>query len=245
MVLRYDGTTGAFINAFVPPGSGGLAGGTFLTFGQGPSPDLFVSSAHTDSVLRYNGTTGQFISSFVAPNSGGLHIPEDLVFGSDHNLYVSSFGTNSILKYDGTNGAFIGAFVASSSGGLVGPHGLTFGPDGNLYVTYNAATEPPANPFPGGVKRYDGRSGAFIDDLIGPVTSLAAGGPVRAKAGIFGPDTNFYVSSSDTSEIFRVSAIPEPSTSLLMITGIAGMYLFLKRRTRAGCGHPSSLSRWC
>src|SRR5262249_1424158 len=31
-VLRYNGTTGAFIGAFVPPGSGGLTDPAFLTF---------------------------------------------------------------------------------------------------------------------------------------------------------------------------------------------------------------------
>ena len=36
-VLRYDGTTGAFLGAFVPAGSGGLANPVYLTFG--PSTD--------------------------------------------------------------------------------------------------------------------------------------------------------------------------------------------------------------
>ena len=31
-VLRYNGTTGAFIDQFVTPGSGGLVGPTFLVF---------------------------------------------------------------------------------------------------------------------------------------------------------------------------------------------------------------------
>lgn len=34
-VLRYDGTTGAFIDAFVQAGSGGLDGPSFLIFVEG------------------------------------------------------------------------------------------------------------------------------------------------------------------------------------------------------------------
>lgn len=39
MVLRYDGTTGAFIDAFVAPGSGGL---------DDPAGILFVESVASD-----------------------------------------------------------------------------------------------------------------------------------------------------------------------------------------------------
>jgi DNA-binding beta-propeller fold protein YncE len=47
-ILRFDGTTGAFLNAFVPAGSGGLGGPTFLLFhdfaavGTVPEPPTFV-----------------------------------------------------------------------------------------------------------------------------------------------------------------------------------------------------------
>ena len=38
-MLRYDGSTGAFLDAFVPAGSGGLSGPTFLIFTPGPIPE--------------------------------------------------------------------------------------------------------------------------------------------------------------------------------------------------------------
>ena len=78
-VLQYNGTTGAFINAFVPSGSGGLLGPRELTFG--PNGNLFVSSFGTNSVLQYNGTTGAFINVFVPSSSGGLDGPTYLTFG--------------------------------------------------------------------------------------------------------------------------------------------------------------------
>ena len=77
-VLRYDGTTGDFIDVFAS--GGGLDIPVHLTFG--PDNNLYVTSLLT-GVLRYNGTTGDFIDVF--PSGGGL-------FGSwpDFNGAVSS-----------------------------------------------------------------------------------------------------------------------------------------------------------
>ncbi len=122
-VLRYNGATGAFIDAFVTQMSGGLALPEGLVFG--PDGNLYVSSEFTNEVLRYNGATGAFIDAFVTAMSGGLNFPIGLVFGLDGNLYVSS-GTDEILRYDGTTGIFIDAFVTAGSGGLEGPTFLVF-----------------------------------------------------------------------------------------------------------------------
>jgi len=123
-VLRYSVTTGAFIDVFVPSGSGGLGIPTSVVFG--PDGDLYVASDLTDSVLHYSGLTGVFIDIFVSSGSGGLDFPTDLVFGPDGGLYVTSFFTDSVLRYSGTTGAFIDVFVSSGSGGLDGPATLTF-----------------------------------------------------------------------------------------------------------------------
>src|SRR3990170_1183036 len=77
-VLRYDGTTGAFIDAFVTAGSGGLDVPVGLVFG--PDGNLYVSSGSTNEVLRYDGTTGAFIDAFVTAGSGGLDLPSFLIF---------------------------------------------------------------------------------------------------------------------------------------------------------------------
>src|SRR5262245_55197758 len=69
-ILRYNGTTGAFISAFVPSGSGGLNAPRGMTFG--PDGNLYVlNSDPTDNfnILRYDGTTGDFMDVFV---SGGV-----------------------------------------------------------------------------------------------------------------------------------------------------------------------------
>jgi len=72
-ILRYNGSTGAFIDAFVAAGSGGLASPHGLVFG--PDGDLYVSSYGTNQILRYNGSTGAFQSAFVTASNGGLVTP--------------------------------------------------------------------------------------------------------------------------------------------------------------------------
>jgi hypothetical protein len=55
-VVRYDGSTGAFVDAFVAPGSGGLVDAFGLVFGS--DGNLYVSNSVSGSILRYDGTTG-------------------------------------------------------------------------------------------------------------------------------------------------------------------------------------------
>src|SRR5262245_38015191 len=55
-VLRYNGTNGAFIDAFVPSGSGGLDYPVDLVFRE--DGFLYVSSQLSHSILRFNATNG-------------------------------------------------------------------------------------------------------------------------------------------------------------------------------------------
>src|SRR5262249_52886829 len=100
-ILRYDGTTGAFIDAFVPSGSGGLDGPIAMVFR--PDGYLYVSSWRNNSVLRYQTATGTFAGVVVSSGSGGLNTPIDLMFEASGNLLVSSKGTNQLLRYGATS----------------------------------------------------------------------------------------------------------------------------------------------
>src|SRR5205823_11610933 len=149
-VLRFDGTTGAFIDHFVALNSGGLEHPTYMVFG--PDGDLYVGEGHAGAILRYDGATGASKGVFVTASSGGLDSPAGMAFGSDGNLYVAnvnlfqySNGTaypvpppGAVLRYQGpfgaSPGAFIDSFIPSGSGGLSTPWGLLFGPDGDLFV---------------------------------------------------------------------------------------------------------------
>ena len=120
-VLRYDGTTGAFIELFAE----GVQDPVELIFHT--DGNLYVSSAVSSEVLLFNGTTGDFIGVFAS--GGGAEETEGIAFGPDGNLYVASELTDEIFRYDGITGAFIDIFVDEGSGGLAMPTFILFAPD--------------------------------------------------------------------------------------------------------------------
>jgi len=119
-VLRFNGTTGAFMGVFAS--GGGLTSAAGFTFG--PDGDLFVASL-TGNVLRFDGTSGAFEGTFVPAGSGGLTLAWDLEFGSDGKLYVLGRGGNvaGVRRYDGSTGAYLDTFVpqtAANGGTMIG-----------------------------------------------------------------------------------------------------------------------------
>jgi glucose/arabinose dehydrogenase len=150
-----------------------------MTFG--PDGNLYVAN-YNQSVDYYDGTTGEFIGSFYAP---GNFSATDVTFGPDGSIYVASNNLPNIDRFDGTTKRWLGRFT--SGGHLQDPQGLTFGPDGNLYVGSFGTLQNP-----GGVERFDGTTGQFIDDFI-PNSSGTWGIT-------FGPDGNLYVGRGTTVE---------------------------------------------
>ena len=84
-VYRFDGTTGAYIDTFIPSGSGGLAGTTGIDFG--PDGNFYVASWLNGKVFKYNGISGAFLGEFAA----GLEGPYDLDFGPDGMFSLNGF----------------------------------------------------------------------------------------------------------------------------------------------------------
>jgi len=80
-INKYDGTTGEFLDDFVPadPNSS-LSETARLVFG--PDGNLYASSFGSNEVFRYNGQTGEFIDKFIPNDSsnGGLRNPAGLAF---------------------------------------------------------------------------------------------------------------------------------------------------------------------
>src|SRR5207237_4230498 len=70
------------------------------------------------------------------------------------DLLVSNYPNSVVQHFDVRTGTLLGNFAAGS--GLSGPHTLAYGPDGNLYVASGLSNE---------VKRYDGKTGDFIDNF--------------------------------------------------------------------------------
>ncbi|MBC8071583.1 MAG: hypothetical protein IAG13_24870 [Deltaproteobacteria bacterium] len=128
-ILRYDGSTGAFIDVFVASGEGGLNGpdaGTVF----GPDGNLYVPSYYSNAIARYDGTTGTSLGDFATDM---LDAPRTVVFEGEH-MYVANEGSSEVLRFDATTGDFVDVFVASGAGGLNGAAGMVFDPSGVLHV---------------------------------------------------------------------------------------------------------------
>jgi WD40 repeat protein len=215
-VMRYNGTTGAFLGAFVIPGYGDLYGPHGLIIGL--DGNLLVNSTESHQILRYDTTTGQFLGDFVSEGNGGLSRPHGIAFGPDGNLYVSGFASGNVLRYNGSTGAFMDVFVPPGSGGLTTAGGMLFGPDGNLYVNsfdnssvmrYDGTT---GNPLPA-----PGQSGAFF------VTPGSGGLANPSMAITFGPDGNLYVGGYLSHNVVRYDGTTGAFIDIFVSAGSGGL----------------------
>ena len=192
-VVRFNPTTGAFIDVFATGGTNPSG----MAFGR--DGHLYVGDAFLKTVRRYHGTTGAFMGDFVTAGLGGITEPEGLKFGPDGNLYVTDFKNdattgNAVYRYNGSTGALINKFVASGAGGLRNPEDLVFGPDGNLYVASDANHN---------VLRFQGPSGASPGAFMN-IFVVADQTKVKNAQGVaFGPDGHFYVSSFANDNVVR------------------------------------------
>jgi len=185
-VLRYDGTTGARLPDFIPPGSGGLGSALGMTYG--PDGNLYVGSSPS-LVKRYNGQTGAFINDFAS--GCGLSGPADLVFRPDGYCYVSSWSTNQVGRYDVTTGV-CSVLVPPGSCGLSAATGILFGPGDNLYVgSYNNDR----------ILRYSATTGA----CLGVFVPSPGGGPVPDGPAYMtaGRDGYLYVAGRNSDNVLR------------------------------------------
>src|SRR5262249_37762395 len=142
--LRFDGSTGRFLNVFVAAGSGGLAEPTQMLFGPDRDNDeicdLYVSSRGANEVMVYSGKDGSPLGAFVAAGTGGWVRPQDMAFGPDGHLYVVNLvgKDTKVSRFDGASGAFVDVVIP---GGLVDGSWLGFDRQGDLYVSNLAGHE--------------------------------------------------------------------------------------------------------
>ena len=198
-VLRYDGTTGAFMGAL--PRAGLVEGEDVVFDTEGR---LYVSCGATNQVLRYN-AAGGFDRVFVADGDDGPDEPKGLAFGpADGYLYVSSGATNEVLRYDGTTGAFFDVFVAAG-GELAGPEGLAFVSGDKLCVSSEHTDQ---------VLRYN-TDGSF--DITFDPENL--GGLDEPGHLVFGDDGKLYVSSVATGEVLRYLDNPTGAFEIAFVPG--------------------------
>jgi hypothetical protein len=229
-VNRYNGTTGALLNTFVSTGSGGLGVPWDMTFGS--DGNLYVASdGSAGGILRYNGSTGAFLDRFTTSPATGLTFGADgnlyvsvnegvarysgangskladfipsgptlnsqyhLKFGPDANLYVMN-ARPGVRQYDRATGAYLRDFAVPPDPDHPLFLGLDFifGPDGNLYMDNGEGS---------GVMRFNGTTGAFIDQFV----PLGSGGLEVGRSMVF--------------------MVPEPGVLMIALAGL----LVLRRR---------------
>lgn len=201
-VLRYNASTGAFIDVFMS--------GNGLNQPHGileRCDDILVASFGTDQIMRFDRTTGTFLGIFIdAPT--GLDDPVYILNGPDDNLYISSQASDEILRFN-SSGAFIDAFVSSGSGGLNGPSGVALGPDGRLYV---------AGRYSANVIAYNGVTGAF-DELIADSSDGLTVGDTFGL--IFGGNDDLYFVSN--ANVFRYDLNTSAILTSVPVTAAIGL----------------------
>ncbi|GAC1458304.1 MAG: NHL repeat-containing protein [Chamaesiphon sp.] len=195
-VKRFNGTTGAYIDDFIPANSGGLFRPEDLVF---DGDKVYVSQLEGGGIKSYDAKTGAFVSSIATtvPGTTTSLAAAVLGVGSDNKLYIGSvFNDRSVLSYDPTNGS-LKTFISPANAQPV-PGGLTFGPDGNFYN----GDFLPSSIVPAAILRYDA-NGNPLGPFVDPAHSNSLSEAARLA---FGPDNALYASSFGSGDVLRYNS---------------------------------------
>jgi len=201
-----DANNDVILNTIIPLGTTSFAIPAGLLF-PGVPYIFSVSIEDTEQGNSENVSIAFTQSAYVIPEPPGALI----------DLLVASRANGRVIRYDDATGAPVGNFVLPARDGLESPFGMAFGPDGNLYVA-NGLKPDGSTPSTNSVLRYDGQSGAFIDEFC-------SGFPAALTQLAFGPDGNLYVSVGNA--VFRsngttggCSAFAGPGSPLNLAAGL-------------------------
>jgi sugar lactone lactonase YvrE len=96
-VLKFDGTTGAFVSTFVAAGAGGLLEPRGLAFDQ--DGRLYVADTASNAVHRYD-STGQYLDDPVVAGPISVLYPVGLAFDAQGRLLIAGRNSNTVVRYD-------------------------------------------------------------------------------------------------------------------------------------------------
>jgi DNA-binding beta-propeller fold protein YncE len=243
VVAEFDAVTGATLNAqFIR-----VSGLNPLAIALDRNNHLFLADYATNTIGEYDATTGATINrNFIQ----GLSGPGGMAVDSQNHLFVSNgtYGgdTQTIGKYDATTGATINAaFInglyepsdlhVDSLGRLLVAHGHT---DSSLIGAFDATTGAAISPgliyvgagYPEAFT-LDGNNHLFEANFYGGVGEFDAttGAPINASL-----VTGNYYPAYPTGIVSVATAVPEPSSLLLLAAGACGLGIWRRERA-AGC----------
>lgn len=239
VVRRYDANTGAFVDVFIPTGSGDSLVNGPQGLAIGPDGDVYVGMLYSSvtgntgigRINRYNGRTGAFVSTFFG---GNLNRVYGMTFGPDGKLYVSSAQNHRILRYD----TLTGTSEIVAEGGFTGqvfavPHAMTFDANGNLYFScvnggsfpFHRVLKITANQLAGPLPV---TPTIFIEGVSLPLNSPPQDNRLAGPRGLlFGPDANndgtpdLYVLSRGGANTYTGAIV----NAVLRYDGLTGAYI--------------------
>ncbi|MEX1024748.1 MAG: hypothetical protein WD226_06680 [Planctomycetota bacterium] len=219
-ILRYDGSTGAFqgvvlsftTNLFMLP----------ITLAFGPDGLLYIAgkmlSSSGSAIIKHD-VNGVVPSSLVYWSGFIAASPTELQFGPDQRLYVSTIG-RGIVRIDTETNGIVDNFIPfenSWTHNLMTLRSAEFGPDGLLYTHEGGGRQ---------VKRYDGSTGAFVDQFWGPEFLFQLGTPQRNAGLVFDANGDLLVSLHGGPDANRIGHYDGATGDLIRIidpTNVAGL----------------------
>ena len=234
-VLKFNGTSGAFIGSFIDTatlGSHGISDPDDMEVG--PDGNLYIMSHFNEggnNIQKFDRSTGAYIGVFAA--AGGFYHQHGLAFGPTGDAFQGHVDPKAIDRFNGPSGIPPGAFAGTfaSDPGMSPILDLCFAPSG-LYVTTGGA----------GVARFNSLTGAFMGYTVasGSYWGIAVDGPdlwisesagtlkrYNATTGVFISDTVLAGGATDI-----LPMVPEPSAACLMLGTISAVILSRRRHRR-------------
>ena len=227
-VLRFNGTSGAFIDEFISSATLGAAGVSDPDDMElGPDGNLFITGHFPETtddfsaIFKFSGTSADtFLGDFAT--FGAIHHTHGLAFGPGGKLFLGDVDTGQVHRFDGladpVPGTYLGPYV--TTGGFIAYGDVAFTPDGTLYATYS-----------GGVLRKVGPAG-YTPFITGDAYwgVLADGGFLYLSDLTTGTlkkytDTGGFVAdiTGGPGAFDIIPMVPEPGTGGLLLAGLAGL----------------------
>jgi len=244
-VLKFNGTTGAFLSTFISSATLATADPTFdpADMELGPDGNLYIMSHFnagpgSRNIHKFDGTSGAYLGVF--SSAPPTHHEHGLAFGTGGHLYQGNVDSGLIEKFDGTTGATLGAFTSAPVSPIAD---LAFSTT-TLYVTLDGAA---------GVARFNPITGAAMAPLI----PAAAG---ESYWGILVDGSDLYLSNTFTNTLrhynatsgafisdtvigggaFDIIAMPVPEPGVIYCVGVGLVILAASRQwNRRACVRPA------